>query len=66
MSMRPSRTSSSASRPARSPKSGYAVLRSITVVPRRPAPGNVWYGTVLMRDVRMDRVRFVRGLAACE
>ena len=42
----PRATRSAASRPARSPKSGYAVLRSITVVPRRPANGNVRYGTI--------------------
>ena len=41
----PARTSSSARRPARRPNSGYAVLRSSTVVPRRPASGNVRYGT---------------------
>ena len=34
-------TRSSATLPARSPNSGYAVLRSMTVVPRRPASGKV-------------------------
>src|SRR4029079_10459928 len=43
--MPPRRTSSAASWPARQPNHGYAELRSMTVVPRRPAPGNVQYGT---------------------
>ena len=40
-----------ASRPARKPKSGYAVLRSSIVVPRRLANGKVRYGTcrIVMR-----------------